>query len=187
MKKIISAMLCLAMLLSLSTTAFAYTGNQVIQEPTITSDKFIDPALVGTTIPGEIMPLDDYNEVPVVAGTYTTYKTVYVTPTGQPSLGYTGGSSGIVFFFDYGGSSSKFTITVNGVNVSLTAETGKVSSSGSGYGASVPSASGKYRFDFKKDYTIKSKKIDVYQYNTYKYTYYTHDPQYSLGHRWVKI
>lgn len=47
--------------------------------------------------------------------------------------------------------------------------------------------SGYYRFQFIKNYTIKSKKIDVYKYNVYQYSYYVHDPQYSLSHKWVKI
>lgn len=87
---------------------------------------------------------------------------------------------------DANSSTTTFTITVDAKYFTFTAETGKNASNGSDYGASVPSAAGKYRFDFIKDYVISTKKVDVYQYSEYKYSYYTHDPQYSLSHRRVK-
>lgn len=36
-------------------------------------------------------------------------------------------------------------------------------------------------------YMANPDKIDVYKYNVYQYSYYVHDPQYSLSHKWVKI
>lgn len=99
--------------------------------------------------------------------TFTTYKTVYVTPTGQPKLGYIGGS--------------------RGGNVKFTAQTGKSVSRGSGYGDKVPSKPGNYKFQFIKKYTIKTQKIAIYKYGTYQYTTYSHSPSYALGHRWIKI
>jgi len=72
-------------------------------------------------------------------------------------------------------------------NIEFTAETGKTKSYGSGYGDKVPSKSGYYKFEFIKYYTIRTKKIDVYKYGEYKYTYYVYDPSYSLSHRWVRL
>ena len=169
--------------------AFAADGNSenLVRENTIVTDKFIDENLVGTVLPNRIVPFNNQGESQVTSGNYTTKKTVTVTPTGQPGLGYEGKSGGMVFFFKSGGSSQKFTVTINYKSFTFTAETGKTASHGSGYGASVPSTSGRYRFQFIKNYTIKSKKIDVYKYNVYQYSYYVHDPQYSLSHKWVKI
>ena len=65
----------------------------------------------------------------------------------------------MVFFFKSGGSSQKFTVTINYKSFTFTAETGKTASHGSGYLRIVPSTSGRYRFQFIKNYTIKSKKI----------------------------
>ena len=64
---------------------------------------------------------------------------MYVTPTGQPGLGYRGGSGATVFFFSSGGSSTNFTVTINSAPFTFTAETGQTTSSGSGYAAAVPS------------------------------------------------
>lgn len=169
--------------------AFAADSNSenLVRENTIVTDKFIDENLVGTVSPNRIVPFNNQGESQVTSGNYTTKKTVTVTPTGQPGLGYEGKSGGMVFFFKSGGSSQKFTVTINYKSFTFTAETGKTASYGSGYGASVPSTSGYYRFQFIKNYTIKSKKIDVYKYNVYQYSYYVHDPQYSLSHKWAKI
>ncbi len=189
MKKLLNVILCLVMLSSLAVPAFAATesNTQVFKEATITGEKFVDPALVGMAMPGGVMPLDDYNEIPVVRDTLSTKETVYVTPSGQPSLGYKGGNDAFVFFFSTGGGSVKFTVTINMEAVTFTAETGKTATNGQGYGAYLPSESGNYQFQFIKDYVITTKIIDVYQHGIYKYTYMIHDPQYSLGHRWVKL
>lgn len=77
--------------------------------------------------------------------------------------------------------------TIDTKNFTFTAETGTTTSNGQGYGAYVPSGAGRYRFDFIKYYVIHTKRIDVYQYSEYKYSYYIHDPQYSLSQRWVKL
>lgn len=209
-KRFLSLLLALAMSLAMAAPAFAAepddkaftfadpsmgvelynadeNGKQVFKDPTVVSEHFVNPALVGTTNPDGIMPLDYYNEIPYVRETITTNKPVYVTPTKQPSLGYRGGSGATVFFFSTGGSSTKFTVTINSELVTFTAETGVTASSGSGYAAQVPDGAEDYRFQFIKYYVITSKIVDVYQYGQYKYTYVLHDPQYSLGHRWVKV
>lgn len=92
-----------------------------------------------------ITPFNNHGESQVTTN-LTTYKTVYVTPTGQPSLGYEGDSGATVFFFETGGNSTKFTVKIDYKNVTFTAETGKSKSSGSGYSDKVPSSSGRYRF-----------------------------------------
>ena len=209
-KKFLSMLLSISMILAMSVPAFAAeplgeiskfagqdmnvepystgeNGKQIFKDPAVVGEHFIDPALVGTMNPDGIMPLDAYNEIPVVRDTKTTEKTVFVTPTKQPSLGYRGGSGGIVFFFSTGGSSVKFTVTINSEIVTFTAETGESNDSGSGYAAQVPNGAGNYRFEFAKYYVITTKIIDVYQYGLYKYSYVLHFPEYSLGHRWVKI
>ena len=186
LKKIALTLSLVVGIMSIPFPAFAADDEKIVKEDTIITDKFVDPNLVGTSNSKGIMPLNNYGESQVTTN-YTTYKTVYVTPTGQPGLGYRGGSGATVFFFSSGGSSTNFTVTINSAPFTFTAETGQTTSSGSGYAAAVPSCTGYYRFDFIKNYTIKSKKIDVYKYNVYQYTYYTHDPQYSLSHRWVRI
>lgn len=189
MKKLWAIILSCVMICSLITPVSATTENngQIIQEETIISETFVDPELVGTTISSEITTFDNYNEIPVVGDEFEEQKTVYVTPTGQPSLGYNGGSGAFIFFFSSGGSSTTFNVTIDTKNFTFTAETGTTTSNGQGYGAYVPSGAGRYRFDFIKYYVIYTKRIDVYQYSEYKYSYYIHDPQYSLSHRWVKL
>lgn len=162
-------------------------GRQVFNDPAVVSEHFIDPALVGTTNPDGIMPLDYYNEIPYVREKLTTNATVPVTPTKQPPLGYRGGSGATVFFFSTGGSSTNFKVEINSEIVTFTAETGVTSSSGSGYAAQVPDGAGDFKFQFLKYYVITTKIVDVYQYGQYKYTYVLHFPEYSLGHRWVKV
>lgn len=189
MKKSFNVVLCLVILLSIAVpvAATAETDKQLFVEPTIVGDKFVDPILVDTTYPGDVMPLDNYNEIPVVTDTITSYKTVSVTPTEQPPLGYKGGSGGIPFFFSEGGKSVDFTVTIEAKNVTFTAKTGIYSRNGAGYAAPVPAEKGNYRFQFVKEYVITTKKTDVYQYGLYKYSYMTHDPKYSLDHQWIKL
>lgn len=209
-KKFLSMLLAISMILVISVPAFATepsgkiskfagdttnvgvcstdeNGEQIFKDPAVVSEYFIDPALVGTTNPDGIMPLDAYNEIPRVREIITTNETVYVTPTQQPSLGYRGGSGATVFFFSTGGSSVKFTVTIDSKLATFTAETGKTASSGSGYAAQVPDGTGNYKFEFIKYYVITTKIVDVYQYGLYLRSYELHDPQYSLGHRWVKV
>ncbi|SCK03385.1 Uncharacterised protein [uncultured Clostridium sp.] len=166
-----------------SINTYDNSENLVYYEDTIEGIKFIEEELVGTTIPSP----RSYGLTSKLLDTFTTYKNVYVTPTGQPSLGYRGGSGATVFFFESGGSSTTFTATIDFKNVTLTAETGRTASSGSGYAASVPSTSGNHKFQFIKYYTIKTQKIAIYKYGTYQYTTYSHSPSYSLGHRWIKL
>lgn len=209
-KRYLSLLLALVMALALAVPAFAAESNdevftfadpftgvelygadqnskQIFKDTAVEGEHFIDPALVGTTNPDGIMPLDRYNEIPYVREIITTNQTVYVTPTKQPPLGYRGGSGATVFFFSAGGSSVKFTVTINSELVTFSTETGVANSSGSGYAAPVPDGTGNYRFEFIKYYVITSKIVDVYQYGQYKESFVTHNPEYSLGHRWVKV
>ncbi len=190
MKKWMSAFLCLVCVFSYALPALAasdeaesvrYIEETVVEEPVIV------PELVGTTLQDGIMPCDYYNEIPRLGEKFITEKTVYVTPSGQPSLGYVGGSGAFVFFFQTGGSSVDVSFTVDGKIFSFTVESGSQTSTGSGYGAYVPSAAGRYKFQFIKEYTITTKRYDYYQYNEYKYSMYIHDKEYALSHRWVKL
>ncbi|MFQ8921905.1 MAG: hypothetical protein ACLR60_08430 [Clostridium paraputrificum] len=167
----------------ISTRATTNSENLIYYEDTIEGEKFIEEKLVGTTIAGP----RSYGMTSKLLDTFNTYKTVYVTPTGQPTLGYRGGSEGEVFFFKSGGNSTIFTVTIDYKNVKFTDQTGKSATTGSGYGSKVPSKSGNYKFQFVKYYTIKTQKIAIYKYGTYQYTTYSHSPAYSLGHRWVKV
>lgn len=186
-KKVFCMFLSFFILMSISAPAFASSdSNPVFQEDSVVSEPFVDPDKVGTTYPG-ITTRDFYGERTVTRGRYTTYKEVKTEPTGQPSMGYVGGSGAFVFFFESGGKSDKFSITVNGKIMTLYAETGRVATSGSGYGALVPKESGRYRFKFVKNYVIKTTVIDVYQGPEYKYTFYRNDPQYSLDHEWIEL
>lgn len=205
MKRFLSLFLALVMSLALAAPAFAAepdgevftlgvelygageNGKQIFQDPIVVSEHFIDPALVGTTNPDGIMPLDDYGEIPRLREQFTVNKTVRVTPTQQPPLGYEGGSGATVFFFSTGGNSVKFKVTIKSKIVTFEAETGATTGSGSGYGARVPAGTGNYRFDFIKDYVITTKIFDYYQSGQYKYSIEVYDPQYSLGHEWVKL
>lgn len=90
-------------------------------------------------------------------------------------------------FFQYGGNSHKFTVTIDYKTVTLTAETGKMSGSGIGYTTTVPYKSGYYKFEFIKEYKIITKKYDIYKYNEYLYSVYVHDAGYALSHRWVRV
>lgn len=194
-KKVVLLFAVIIGIISSQISVYATSSNDEVGyiEETVISEKFIDPELVGTyrkiTVPkNNLVMLNNYGESHRKSGEYTTYKTVYVTPTGQPGLGYEGGSGDdSVFFFETGGSSIKFSVTIDYKVVSFTAETGASATYGHGHISRIPEKSGRYKFEFIKNYTIKSKKYDVYKYNEYKYSYYTHDPQYSLGKRWVKL
>lgn len=167
-------------------------NDELIHEQTIVSERFVDPALVGTAKgpvdqENQIIPFNVYGERHELKDTYVTNRTVYVQPTGQPGNGYVGGSGAWITFFDYGGDSYNFTVTVEFKIFSFTTDTGAVSGSGIGYSAQVPNFKNNYRFEFEKYYTIKTKKYDVYKYNIYQYSYYIQDADYSLDHRWVVV
>lgn len=213
MKRFLSLFLALVMALALAAPAFAAepddgvfasadhpsmgielygideNGEQIFQDPVIVSEPFIDPALVGTTNPDGIMPLDDYGLIPHLREQFDTEKKepVRVTPAQQPPLGYKGGSGATVFFFSTGGSSVTFEVTIKSKIVSFKAETGVTASYGSGYGAQVPADAGNYKFNFLKYYVITTKIFDYYQGGQYKYSIEVHDPKYSLGHEWKNI
>lgn len=159
-------------MMSIPLATFAAENNteNIIQEDAIISEKFVDSNLVGSSLDKStsngMVRANNYGERQVTSANYTTRKTVYVTPTGQPGLGYRRNPNakiGVnVIFFSTGGSSTKFTVTVNYKAVTFTAETGRTTTKGNGYGDLVPAKAGNYRFQFIKYYTIKLKKIDVY-------------------------
>lgn len=189
MKRIFTFFLCITILVSFGIPAFADASGlgEMIPGETIIGEKYVAPGRIGLPYPNAAVPLDDYNEIPVVRDTIETKKTVYVTPAGQPSLGFEGGNGGFVFFYHTGGNSVKFSVTINAKLVTFYAETGKQTSDGAGYCAQIPMTSGRYQFQFQKNYVITTKIIDVYQYGQYKYSYETHSAPYSVGYRWVKL
>lgn len=165
-----------------------YYDDEMYYEETIVTDKFIDTNLVNST---NITPFNNYGESQVTTN-LTTYKTIYVTPTEQPTYGYKGSKSATApdyaFFFSTKGASYKFTVQIDYKNVQITAETGKATQKGSGVSYAIPvSQVNSYKLRFIKDYTIKTKKIDVYKYGVYQYTYYEHNPGYSLGRSWYAV
>lgn len=200
MKKLISLFLsivlgimCLVSVSSTSVSAGSKDENDgLIHEATIISEKFIDPELVGTRL-SEVDPSNQattfnaYGERHELSATFTTKKIVYVKPTGQPALGYAGGTGAIISFIKVGGNQFKFTVKVDAKPFTFITETGKATYSGTAYSAQVPKYAGNYTFEFVKDYVITTKKYDIYQYASYQYSVYVHDPAYSLRHKWVKL
>lgn len=55
-----------------------------------------------------------------------------------------------------------------------------------GYSSWVPSQSGLWIFQFKKEYKITPKKTDVYKYGVYQYSFMTYKYEHSWDHRWIK-
>ena len=193
MRKLIILILCISFFFSIPSPTFAVDMNTessktVYQEDTVDSEFFRDPNLVGETLPASVEPRGNYGERTVISDVFYSYPLVIVEPEGQPSGGYAGGSGATVFFFSSGGKSHKFTLTIDYKNFTFTAETGSESSSGSGYGAKVPGNPGAYKFQFKKYYTIKTTKIDVYLAgDVYSHSFYRHESTYTLSHEWKKI
>lgn len=88
MKKVLCMFLSLVILMNFAAPAFASSNsNPVFREESVVNEPFVDPEKVGTTYPGGVTTRDFYGERTVTRETFTTYKTVYVTPTGQPPLG----------------------------------------------------------------------------------------------------
>lgn len=170
----------------------SFDDDELIQEQTVVSERFIDPTLVGTVIKplgqeNQIIPFNVYGEKQVLRATYVKYETVNVRPIKQPENGYKGGSGAWITFFESGGDTHEFTVTIDFKVFKFTTKTGTVNSSGIGYSAQVPSDKKNYFFEFVKDYTIRTRKYDVYKYNIYQYSYYIQDAKYSLGHEWVGV
>lgn len=192
----LSVVLGIMCLISASSMAvLASSGNEndeLIHEATIISEKFIDPELVGTKLSevdpsNQVTTFNAYGERHVLSATFTTKKIVYVRPTGQPELGYAGGTGAIISFIKIGGSTFKFSVTVDAKPFTFVTETGKATYTGTAYSAPVPKYAGNYAFEFVKDFVITTRKYDIYKYTSYQYSIYVHDPAYSLRHKWVKL
>lgn len=189
MRKFVCFLSTFLFIITLTISTFA-TGSEniLINEEITTNESHIEERKFATPDSEEVRPNDYYGERHVYRETIRTEKVVYCTPTGQPALGYEGGSDALVFFFETGGSSTTYTLTIEGQIVKLSVESGAQTGYGSGYGDYVPDASGRYKFQFIKRYVILTKVYDIYQGIDYKYTILVHENQgYSLSHRWLKI
>lgn len=142
---------------------------------------------MGNTTPDNVSTFA-YGERTVVGDTFTSNKVIYVYPEDQPALGFEGTDDAYAGFFYTSGSSVTFTLSFDSKYFNFTAETGYYVASGGAYSARIPTNSGRYRLKFKKDYLIKTVRYDVYSGgDVYEYSFYTHEPKYSLTHWWVKI
>lgn len=152
MKRLLCFALCFITVITLATPAMAVESRpqQWFTEEPIYSEKFIDPELADNkaTIDPNSIDLYNYGERTEIVDVFETKKTVYVTPTGQPSLGYEEAEDGYVFFFHTSGGTANFTITVDYKSFTFTAETGYATSSGSGNAYRIPTTDGRYRFHF---------------------------------------
>lgn len=132
-----------------------------------------------------------YGERDVVTVVHTDYKTTTVTPSGQTEGGYRFPNGGGIYINTSGGP----TVTVNfsvswgkvvstGVSVGVA---GRSSSIGGLY-VPVPNKTNYYKVKVDKTYKIEYCKVDQYQYNEYKGTFYiTRTKLYSESAYPVKV
>lgn len=170
-------------------------GDFIEEERVIASFEYIDPDLVGTTLPNsnssEITPRFIGHEVK--SKVYPVeIKEVFVKPDGQPTYGYQGGSGATVFFFSYEGSDQSvkmsFKLGTSTLSSTIDVKKGKVSGSGTGYAALVPNADTTKKpwfFWFRQTHRIEPTKHDYYGNGTYRSSHVTiKSLGYSLSHMW---
>jgi hypothetical protein len=116
-----------------------------------------------------------YGENEKITVVDTDYKYVTVKPNGQPPGGYNYPSGGAVFVNTSMGSSQSFSVGVAWgiVNFSVSVGQASVSPSIGGNIVNIPAGNNFYTIGITKKMKIEKHKVDVYQYNDYKYTYYT--------------
>lgn len=112
-------------------------------------------------------------EITVLA---TNYGTTTVTPNNQPPGGFNFPTGGGVYVDTSGGPTMAVSFSVSwggvvstGVSIGLAG----ISSSVGGVYLAAPTKTDYYKAKINKKYKIERHKVDVYQYNEYKYTYYT--------------
>ncbi len=110
----------------------------------------------------------------VVTVAATADRTITVTPGRQPEGGYRLPFGGSIYVNTGGGLSVPAIFPMPWGNVSTSVNVGiagKESSIG-GFSLPVPAKTKYYKAKINKNYRIERRKVDVYQYNEYKYTYY---------------
>lgn len=120
-----------------------------------------------------------YGENEKVTVVATEYKTTTVTPSGQPAGGYRLPKGSLVYVNTSGGPTTSVSFAVSWGVVSVGVGVGLASTNASigGLGVALPDAAYYYTVKLEKRYKIERHKVDVYQYNEYKYTYYTDIPE----------
>lgn len=118
------------------------------------------------------MRYGEREEITVLA---TEYRTHTVTPSGQQSGGYRFPTGGSIYVDTNGGPTMSVTFSVawGAVSVGVSAGIAGTSSSIGGFVLPAPTTTQWYRAVIDKEYKIEHHKVDVYQYNEYKYTYYS--------------
>lgn len=121
----------------------------------------------------EINPRYGENEKITVVN--TEYKTVTVTPSGQNPGGYNFPTGGGLYINTAKGSNQSFSVGVSWGIASFSVSIGQASKTSSVGGTYVkfPADNNYYIVKINKKMKIERHKVDVYQYNEYKYTYYT--------------
>lgn len=118
------------------------------------------------------MRYGEREEITVLA---TEYRTHTVTPSGQPAGGFHLPGGGSIYVNANGGPtfSVGFSVAWGAVSVNVSAGIAGNSSSIGGFALPVPTTTQSYRALIDKEYKLERHKVDVYQYNEYKYTYYS--------------
>ena len=115
-----------------------------------------------------------YGENEKITVVDTDYRTVTVTPNGQPPAGYNYQTGGGVFVNTSIGASQSFSVGVAWglVNFSVSVGQASVNPSIGGNIVNIPADNNYYIVKINKKMKIERHKVDVYQYNEYKYTSY---------------
>lgn len=116
-----------------------------------------------------------YGEREVITIVKTETQSTTVVPQGQPSQGYRFPSGGAVIVNEGGGPtiSVDFSLTWEIATVGVSIGSASTDTTISGLIVNFPASTDYYKVKLKKTYEFQRHKVDVYQYNEYKYTYYT--------------
>lgn len=125
----------------------------------------------------EVYALDNarYGEREEITVLNVDYKTTTVTPSGQPPHGTRFPTGGGLYVNTSGGPTISVGFGVNwGETVSTSVSIGSASTNNiGGIYLVAPNKTNYFIAKIDKKYKIEKHKVDVYQYNEYKYTYYT--------------
>lgn len=113
----------------------------------------------------------EYEKAQTVATEYVTKTTV---PEGQLPTGINMRTGGSVYVDFTKGSSISIGIGASWGHISVSISVGFASESPAAYAVNIPADNHYYRIKADQTYKIEHRKVDVYQYGQYQYTYY-HD------------
>lgn len=116
-----------------------------------------------------------YGETEQITVVGTEYRTVTVTPSGQPPQGNNFPNGGGLYVNTSSGPNVSFSFGLSWGHASIGLSIGTASPNYAVGGKYISFPADKYYYLAKIDKRIKFErhKVDVYQYNEYKYTYYT--------------